>query len=101
MTLLGLRPSSLAESIEGTRSMVAKSFGAAPRAEVIAMKGKCKHNRAGHLRFQWKLLRTLNVRGHHRKGERSNKDCHDDFDNLARISITLVDERSTKAECWV
>ena len=49
--------------------MVAKSLGAAPRAEVIAMKRKCKHNRAGHLKFQWEFVRTLNVRGHHRKGE--------------------------------
>ena len=47
MTLLDLTPSSLAESIEGTRSMVAKSFGAALRAEVIAMKGKGSVNTIG------------------------------------------------------
>ena len=81
---------------------MAKSFAAALRAEVIAMKGKSKHNRASHLNgFDGNLVRTLNVRGHHRKGERSDKDRQDDDDNLARISLTLVDERSSKAKCWV
>ena len=81
---------------------MAKSFAAALRAEVIAMKGKSKHNRVSHLSdFDGNLVRTLNVRGHHRKGERPDKDRHDDIDNLSRISMALIDERCAEAECWV
>jgi hypothetical protein len=43
--------------------------------------------------------RTLHIRSRHRKGEGPNNDRQDNANNLAGISMALVDERGAKAEC--
>jgi hypothetical protein len=47
--------------------MVANSFAAAPRALVIAMRGKRKHDTRNHYDFNERFARTLHIWGNHCK----------------------------------
>ena len=88
--------------MEGTRSIVAKSFGATPRAwDMAGERGElvCDvEDRDGRVGGGKGKVHTLHFGCHECKRERPDKDGQENVDDLPCIRLTAINERRAKRE---